>query len=223
MAHDCRRCVVTPSDGVSNGPAGEGTVTVQPNTPPSAPAVVITPAAPTSDDCLRVSVLSCIDADGDPVSYSCQWYKNGVLQIGLTWRTIGATRTRDGQTWRCVVTPNDGRADGPTGEASVTIGAKGTVLAVSSVAAMPAAAGAELTFTLSADASVTCEVLNIAGRAVRTIVADRQTASGLTTLAWDGRNAAGLASPAGTYLVRITASSTSGVRCQAVGTVQLAR
>ncbi len=146
-----------------------------------------------------------------------------MLQVGLTWRTIGATRTRDGQTWRCVVTPNDGFADGPTGEASVTVGAKGAALAVSSVAATPTAAGAELTFTLSADASVTCEVLNIAGRAVRTIVADRQMDEGINSLAWDGRNAVGLRAPAGTYLVRITASNASGVRCQAVGTVQLTR
>ncbi len=46
---------------------------------------------------------------------------------------------------------------------------------------------------------------------------------GIQSLSWDGRNAAALAVPAGTYLVRITASNASGVRCQAVGTVQLAR
>ncbi len=120
-AGDVWRCVVTPSDGVSNGPAGEGTVTVQPNTPPTEPVVVITPANPTSADSFRASVLSCIDADGDRVSYSYQWFKNGVLQVGLTWQTIGASRTRDGQTWRCVVTPNDGFADGPTGDASVRL------------------------------------------------------------------------------------------------------
>jgi len=220
---DVWRCVVTPSDGVSFGPTGEASVTVQPNTPPTAPTVVIAPANPTTDEGFRATASGSTDADGDPVSYNYQWFKNGVLQPGVTWQRIGASRTREGQTWRCVVTPNDGFADGATGEASVTIGTKGAALTVSSLAATPTAAGAELSFTLSANASVTCEVLNIAGRAVKTIVSDRPLAEGINSLAWDGRNAAGLRAPAGTYLVRMTATTPGGARWTAVGTLNLTR
>ncbi len=76
---------------------------------------------------------------------------------------------------------------------------------------------------LRADASVTCEVLNIAGRAVKTIVADRPLEAGINSLAWDGRNAAGLRAPGGMYLVRMTATGTGGVRWTSMGTLSLTR
>ncbi len=70
---------------------------------------------------------------------------------------------------------------------------------------------------------MTCEVLNIAGRAVKTIVADRPMAQGINSLAWDGRNAAGLRVPGGMYLVRMTATASSGARWTCMGTLSLTR
>jgi len=204
------RCVVTPTDGRDEGPAGEASVTV--NSGPSQPTVTIAPSNPTSLQSFRCTAFGSTDPDGDEVRFKYQWYKDGVLQVDRKWPTITAKWTQSGQTWRCVVTPTDGRDEGPAGEASVTVGDKslsGPVV-ISSLAVVPTAAGAEMIFALSAEASVTCEVLNIAGRSVRTIVTDRMTASGMNSLTWDGRNATGCAAPSGTYLVRVTAAGQDG-------------
>ncbi len=205
------KCVVTPTDGRNDGPTGENSVTI--NSPPPAPTTVtITPSNPTSRQSFRCSASGSIDPDGDPVIYKYQWYKDGLLQPLRKWPTVTAKWTQPGETWRCVVTPTDGRDSGPTGEASVVVGGKGTAgpVVLSSLTVLPTAIGAEMTFTLSADASVTCEVLNIAGRSVRTVVTDRQTPSGMATFVWDGRNVTGCAAPSGTYLVRVTAAGQDG-------------
>jgi len=225
------RCVVTPTNGTEVGPTGKDTVTI--NTRPGPPTVVINgrdgvkgPVLdPDTTQNLPTSVI-CNDPDGDAITYTYQWYKNGVLQPGVVWRSIGAWRTRAGQEWKVVVTPSDLHGEGKPGEATVTIQPvtkSGGSLTISSLAAAPTAAGAALTFTLSADASVTCEVLNIAGRAVRMIVADRPMTEGIKSLTWDGRNAAGLRVPGGMYLVRMTATGASGSQWTAMGTLNLTR
>ena len=94
---------------------------------------------------------------------------------------------------------------------------------VAGLACCPTAVGAQMSFTLSADASVTCEVLNIAGRPVRMVVTDRQMVQGMNTLAWDGHNATGARVPAGLYLVRVTTAAEDGGRSQAISTVQIRR
>jgi len=106
----------------------------------------------------------------------------------------------------------------PTGEAMA-----GTRALVTSVAAQATAAGASITFTLSAAASVTVQVANIAGRPVRTLVVPQPMAAGVQSVAWDGRSEAGTAAPAGLYMVTVTTVSADGARSQAVGALRLQR
>lgn len=87
----------------------------------------------------------------------------------------------------------------------------------------PTAVGAEIVFSLSAEANVTVEVLNIAGRSVAVVVRDREMSEGANTLAWNGWNSAGLAVPSGVYLIRLKAADASGAKCQALGTVSVGR
>ena len=55
----------------------------------------------------------------------------------------------------------------------------------------PQAPARKVTFTLNRDASVAAEVLDLAGRVVRTLTAGKAAARGeLTTLTWDGRSSA---------------------------------
>jgi hypothetical protein len=97
----------------------------------------------------------------------------------------------------------------------------GAAVAVSGLSALPTAAGAQLTFTLSSAAGVTATVLNVAGRPVKTIVADRSLEAGVHTLLWDRRADNGLAAPAGLYIVRLTARTQDGAQTSAVATVRL--
>lgn len=96
-------------------------------------------------------------------------------------------------------------------------------LAVSVPAARSTAAGAEISYTLSADAQVEVRVLNIAGRTIDTLVdGDLQTA-GTQRLTWDGVSARGTRAPNGTYLVVVGARAADGQQTQAIGTLSLGR
>src|SRR5262249_48173971 len=71
----------TPNDGTVNGAMASDTVTVG-NTAPTA-TVTITPANPQTNDIVTANVTT-IDADGDAVTVSYQWFVNGVAVAGAT-------------------------------------------------------------------------------------------------------------------------------------------
>jgi hypothetical protein len=68
---------------------------------------------------------------------------------------------------------------------------------------------------------VSATVLNIAGRPVRTIAADRPLGAGLQTLLWDRRADTGLPVPAGLYLIRVMARDEEGGQRTALASVAL--
>lgn len=81
--------------------------------------------------------------------------------------------------------------------------------------------GVGIVFTLSADATVEAQVLNVAGRVVRHLAVDRNLTGGTNTLHWDGRGDAGTQVPAGRYLVQLTATREDGQRLSRIGTVAI--
>lgn len=115
------RCNVTASDGTAESPIASDQVTIQ-NLAPTVPVVDVTPNLPvTTDNLVCIITTTSTDADGDLIIYLYAWYKNGVVQSGLTTNTAAASYTSKGEVWRCVVTPNDGEADGPSAQDEVTI------------------------------------------------------------------------------------------------------
>lgn len=93
-------------------------------------------------------------------------------------------------------------------------------LAVMSLAAVPAGAGASIHVTLSRAADLRIALRNIAGRPVRQIAASVETRA---TIAWDGRDTRGSAVPAGRYLVEVEALAEDGGRSRALTTLALTR
>ncbi len=84
------------------------------NDPPSAPVVDVTPETSFTIDILVCTVINpSADIDGDDITYTYEWYRNGELQTGLTTYSVSANNTSKGELWKCVVTPNDGTEDGP--------------------------------------------------------------------------------------------------------------
>jgi hypothetical protein len=71
----------------------------------------------------------------------------------------------------------------------------------------PTAGGAAVTLELGADASVRAGVYAAGGRLVRFLIT-RRLGAGTHRLVWDGRDAAGLPAPAGTYFLRVEAGAT---------------
>ena len=112
------------------------------------------------------------------------------------------------------------------GERSFTVVISDTAtgaLAISTLSAGATAGRAQIVYSLSQDASVDIEVLNIAGVTVRRVVSERAQAAGPQQVTWDGRNASGSAAPAGTYIIRVIARSDDGQQVSAIGTLRLGR
>jgi hypothetical protein len=121
------KVICTPFDGEDYGASKEDTITIS-NSPPSAPVVDVTPDFPvTTDDLVCIIITPSIDPDGDPVTYTYEWYKNGILQSAYTTNTVPASATTVGDVWKCVVTPHG--SDGPPDEDQVTIQNSPPVLA----------------------------------------------------------------------------------------------
>lgn len=99
----------------------------------------------------------------------------------------------------------------------------GATLGLTGVTAQQVAAGASVSFTLSAPAEVSVAVLNIAGRVVRRLAGGRPCAEGAQTLAWDLRSDGGSIVPAGRYLVRVTARSDEGEAAAAIAALSVRR
>ncbi len=112
---------VTPDDGSESGETvTAGPVTVS-NTPPGAPDVEISPAAPEPDDVLVCGIATeSADVDGDTVTYTYAWYVDGA-STSHTGSTLDPTYTTHAERWECEVTPNDGEEDGTIATDSVVI------------------------------------------------------------------------------------------------------
>ncbi len=90
-------------------------------------------------------------------------------------------------------------------------------LAVTAVTAQQVSDGrCQVRYELAGSAAVSVEVVNLAGRPVRSLASALQQEAGPQVVPWDGRNAAGAKAPAGRYLVRVTARSASGQQTQVV-------
>jgi hypothetical protein len=119
----------------------------------------------------------------------------------------------------------DGRAIGPASVKmdGLLVNPPSAPAAVTSCAAIPTAAGAEIVFSLSAPVEVAAQVVNIAGRPVRTLCRAKGCDAGANTLAWNTLSDSGLPVPNGTYLVRIEARTTGGEVARGLATVSLRR
>lgn len=100
---------------------------------------------------------------------------------------------------------------------------RGGLLALHALHARQTGAAAAVSFTLSAPAEVDAEIINIAGRGVRTLALGRAMEEGQASVAWDLRSSAGTAVPTGRYLVRVTARSEAGESVQAIAPLQVRR
>lgn len=101
-----------------------------------------------------------------------------------------------------------------------TAGASGS--SAVTVAAVPTAAGAQVTVNLASAASVRTVICNIAGRIVAELP-ERELPSGISSLVWDAKGRNGTAVPSGTYLVRVTARDGDGMQASAVSPLTLRR
>jgi hypothetical protein len=97
------------------------------NHSPVISAASINPSLPTTTNDLVATVTSASDSDGDPIALSYQWQQstNGIAFVNLPGQaadTLGAAATVAGDSYRVVITPNDGQTNGtPFTTASVLV------------------------------------------------------------------------------------------------------
>lgn len=93
------------------------------NKPPGAPTVTIEPEVPgTGDELLAVIAVQAPDDNTkDTISYRYTWTQDGLERGDQREESVAAALTTKGELWEVVVTPSDGKVDGQTAYASVTI------------------------------------------------------------------------------------------------------
>lgn len=105
------------------------------NTAPSQPEVNILPANPQESDFQNqydnfklIATASATDSEGNPITYSYQWFKNGEAISGATSSELSATlmgrqgHTVRGYEFKVQVTASDGHGNHSVGESAVTMG-----------------------------------------------------------------------------------------------------
>jgi hypothetical protein len=115
---------VTASDGsATSGPLTSAVVTVV-NSAPAMISATIAPSSPDTDDVLIATVVAQ-DPDGDPLTYSYQWTKNGADIAGATGATLDLGVSGNGNRGDAIavrVTASDGSStSGPLTSAAVTV------------------------------------------------------------------------------------------------------
>jgi len=78
-------------------------------------------------------------------------------------------------------------------------------------------------YTLSGPATVRAQIVSPAGATVRNLVQGRAATTGSNALLWDGRDNRGISVPAGTYLLKLTATDNEGRSATAVLPVTVVR
>ena len=132
-------------------------------------------------------------------------------------------RSLAGRVYTITVQATDATGNVAEEQVTVTVPHDQRVVGLAGLSATPTRAGAEVTFTLSGAADVSATVLNLAGRPVKRLQADRATAAGTHRLVWNAMGDNGLPVPAGRYLIEVTARAADGSVSRALASVTLDR
>lgn len=125
VKHDLIQVEVRPVNAYGEGPAVRSAIIEIENTPPTAPAISITPNPAQPSDSLFCGVdTPSTDVDGDPITYSYAWFRNGAL-TPITANVVTSDQLAHGDTWECIVTAADDEVAG--GNASATVFVTDTV------------------------------------------------------------------------------------------------
>ncbi len=121
------------------------TLDIKVNSAPSTPVIALSPERPEDADDIAVTLVEpSVDAEGDDVSYTYRWLKNGE-ESGLQNPTLPAAATTRGEVWKVFVTPSDGLADGLPASAEVSI--DNTPPSCASATLLPSAGTTTTSFT----------------------------------------------------------------------------
>jgi hypothetical protein len=123
------------TDGYDDGYPGGSQVTIA-NTVPTATATLM-PEVPTTSSDLLVTVEGVDEDEGDTVTATYAWSKNGTLFDEVAGGVINAEHTTRGDVWQVIVTPTDGEDDATPITLSVSIANEAPMLNSDDVSLSP--------------------------------------------------------------------------------------
>lgn len=136
---------VRATDG--DGLIGDASIVLTVNALPTEPTVDITPDPAFTTSTITATAYGSTDAEGQSISYSYAWSKNGVL-TNYTGQTVPSSATAKGEVWSVEATPSDGFGNGPSGGSDTVVSNSPPV--VSAVVVTPSSAQVGDTVTCSA-------------------------------------------------------------------------
>ena len=155
----------------------------------------VTTTAPAEDVALSWPDLSQLPKDARPVLKDLETGQTVAMRTARSYAYRAHTAQRR---FEISVSPNEGGA------------------LVVRATAVPTRTGIEFVCTLSRAAELDATILNISGRPIRSLIQGAAHPAGASTLTWDARGDSGLASPNGTYLLKVRARSEDGSAHQAL-------
>jgi hypothetical protein len=153
---DTLRCEATPSDGTTAGAAVTSAPVTLGGPPPDNQPPTVASASVTPSPALTTTVLTCTasgaaDPEGETVTLTYGWTKNGAPIAGQTAKTLPASAHAKGDSVACTVTPFDGELFGtPVISAAVPIGNSAPVITDVVVTPQEPLTGAALACTVTA-------------------------------------------------------------------------
>ncbi|MDP2310280.1 MAG: hypothetical protein Q8P18_29965, partial [Pseudomonadota bacterium] len=167
----------------------EAAVTFTVNGLPTAPALGISPASPFTTDALVAAItVDAIDPEGDSLSYTWAWTRDGAATAYVT-DTVPADATTRGEVWEVIATPNDGWGAGAPGSTSVVIGNSAPVLTNAVLSPDPAWAGDTLSCTPDAATDADGDTVSYTYAWMVDGVSIGSTASSLDDSSWSAGDA----------------------------------
>ena len=119
----------------------------------------------------------------------------------------------DATRWQLGPIVSEGTSDATCGSAAL----------LTSISAVPSAAGAEIVVSLGSAAQISARVINIAGRPINTVCRSMDCEAGTSSLLWNAQSDTGLPVPNGTYLVEVVAKAPDGAQTRALTQVRISR
>jgi hypothetical protein len=101
---------------------------------PTTPLTQVSPQEPKTADVLVAQGTGSTDQEGDVITYSYEWLKNGVAS-GITNPTVSSSLTSKGDIWTVIATPSDSYGSGIPSQESIAIG--NTVPTITSISISP--------------------------------------------------------------------------------------
>lgn len=139
-------CSARSTDGELFGPWITSSPVVIQNAPPIGGNVDLGPTDAKEDDILECAVSDSVDPDGDPVTYTIEWWVNGKI-VPVTGSTLDGKWFDAGDTVTCVATPTDGVASGSPIQADTPIDVQNTKPSIQAVKLTPLQGNKQSVFT----------------------------------------------------------------------------